>query len=143
MSIANLIRRAGLPGQASSNAPPSERERDLMRQLGEIEAKTAAHLRTIEQLLKFDSGLAIGTTPVTIERRDGSRYDALVDITARGVVRILRKPEAGDMYSSWHRVKGDTVVAEGAPIVWGVRDHELLQRFCNPVKVIVIPKVGA
>lgn len=100
-------------------------------------------MRTIEQLIKFDSGLPIGRTPVTIQRRDGSRYNAMVEITSRGVVRILPKPGPGDMYTSWHRVKGDSVRAEGAPIVWAVRDQELLRQFDNPTTVVVIPPLAA
>lgn len=100
-------------------------------------------MRTIEQTIKFDSGLPIGTTPVTIQRRDGSRYDAVIEISPRGVVRIMPKPGPGDMYTSWHRVRGDRVSPEGAPIVWGARDPELMRRFDNPTTLVVIPRVGA
>lgn len=139
MSIASLIKRTGPINQAPSDAPPSERERSLMDQLAAIERQ---HPVTIEHLLKFGSGLAIGRTPVTIQRRDGSQYSAVVEISIRGVVRLIRKPDQGDMYTSWHRITGDSVKAEGAPIVWGVRDPDLLKMFDNPVKVIIIPGAG-
>lgn len=93
-------------------------------------------MRTLEQMIKFDSGLTLGTHPVTIRRRDGSEYAALVDITVRGTVRILPKPGKGDMYTSWHKLKGDTCTQDGGTIVWGARDPELLRLFDNPVTTI-------
>lgn len=100
-------------------------------------------MRTIEQIIKFHSGLPIGRTPVTIQRRDGSQYDALVDISPRGIVRILPKPGPGDMYTGWHRVKGDTTKPDGGVIVWGARDPELMHRFDNPKTVVVLPPLAA
>lgn len=91
--------------------------------------------RTIEQILKYDNGLTIGQTCVTIERRDGSQYIALVEIGKRGKVSIIKKPDAEDMYSSWYTVKGNETKV-GTVIVWGARDPELMSLFDNPVKTI-------
>lgn len=96
--------------------------------------------RTIEQIIKFDSGLNVGITPVTIQRRDGSRYDALVEITLRGVVRLIPKPEPEDMYTGWYRVKGSTWKPVSGVVVWGARNPEWLRKFDNPVTVVVLPQ---
>lgn len=99
--------------------------------------------RTIEQIIKFDCGPKIGTTPVTIQRRDGSQYSALVQIGPRGSVHVIRKPEPEDMYTGWYRVKGDTITAGGGVVVWGARNPEMLRQFDNPVTLVVIPPLGA
>lgn len=95
--------------------------------------------RTIEEIIKFDSGLSIGVHPVTIARRDGSEYSALVEVKARGAVYLMRKPDEGDMYTSWHRITGNDATPKGGVIVWGARDPELLKRFDNPVATIRFP----
>lgn len=95
--------------------------------------------RTIEQIIKFDSGLSVGMHPVTIVRRDGSEYPALVEIKTRGAVYLIRKPAESDMYTSWHRVTGDAAVPSRGTIVWGARDPALLKRFDNPVATIRFP----
>jgi len=87
--------------------------------------------RTIEQIIKFDSGLPIGLSAVTVVRRDGSEYVACVEISPRGIVHIVAKPTDSDMYTSWHRVKGDAVTA-GKVVVWGARDAGHMSIFENP-----------
>lgn len=91
--------------------------------------------RTIEQTIKFDCGLKVGITPVTVQRRDGSRYDALVEITLRGVVRLIPKPGPEDMYTGWYRVKGNTWKPDS-----GARNPEWLRQFDNPVTLVVMPQ---
>lgn len=95
--------------------------------------------RTIEQIIKFDSGLGVGVHPVTIARRDGSEYPALVEIKARGKIYLIRKPTESDMYTSWYLIRGDLAVPTLSTIVWGARDPALLQRFDNPVATIRFP----
>ncbi len=97
-------------------------------------------MRTWEEVIKFDSGLTIGTHCVTLETNGGHRRNALVEITSRGAVYLLAQPTEGCMYSSWSRVLGDKQTDAGkgrnGVIVWGVRDPALLARFDNPVTVI-------
>ena len=93
---------------------------------------------TLEQQIKFDSGLSIGQHCVTVYRRDGSCYVALVDISSRGVVKLIQKPRDDQMYTSWHRVKGDAVEQTGATIVWGARNPEMLALFDNPTGIVQI-----
>lgn len=95
--------------------------------------------RTLEQIIKFDSGLSVGRSPVTIQRRDGSMYSVIVEISTKGSVYILPKPERSDMYTGWYRVKGDEVKLHGGVIVWGARDPELLKKFNDPVTTISFP----
>lgn len=94
--------------------------------------------RTIEQQIKFDSGLSIGQHCVTVVRRDGSGYTALIDISPRGVVKLIQKPRDDQMYTSWHRIKGDEVTQTGATIVWGARNPEMLAAFDKPTAVVRI-----
>ena len=96
--------------------------------------------RTIEQTIKFDCGLKVGITPVTVQRRDGSRYDALVEITLRGVVRLMPKPGPEDMYTDWYRFKGNTWKLDSSVVVWGARNPEWLRQFDSPVALVVIPQ---
>lgn len=100
-------------------------------------------MRTIEQIIKFDSGLSIGTSPVTIQRRDGSQYGALVQISQRGVVHVIAKPRDDQMYTGWHRVTGDYFQPSGGVVVWGARDPEWIKKFDNPLAVVVIPSLAA
>lgn len=93
--------------------------------------------RTLEQKIKFDSGLMVGKTPVTIERKDGSRYTALVEISSRGTVHLIQKPEEGDMYTSWYRIKGNSAdIKPGGVVVWAARNPEFLKEFDNPETLI-------
>jgi len=85
--------------------------------------------RTLEQRIKFDSGLNIGTHLVRFTLGERSRL-ALARIGARGAVSYLTKPEPGDMYTTWTDVKGDTSQSgKGAVIVWGARNPEYLRAF--------------
>lgn len=92
-------------------------------------------MRTLQEFLKFDCGLKIGRTPVTMERRDGSRYPALIEIGPRGSVHLLPAPTESDMYTSWRKITGDTMKVERT-IVWGARDPTLMREFENPQAVI-------
>jgi hypothetical protein len=90
-------------------------------------------MRTLEEKVKFDSGLTIGTHPVTFVLNGTIERRALVEIGKRGKVSVLIEPDAEDMYTSWWRLKGDTSVSEGGTIVWGARDPKLRELFNNPV----------
>lgn len=92
--------------------------------------------RTVEQLIKFDSGLSIGRTAVQIIRRDGSTYCACVEIGDRGAVYVIPKPAESDMYTSWYRVRGDTLRPHGTPVVWGARTPAVMGMFNNPSATI-------
>lgn len=92
--------------------------------------------RTLEQLIKFDSGLPVGRSAVNVIRKDGSPYPACVEIGSRGAVRLIRRPTSSGMYTSWHSVKGDDCTPTGSPIVWGARNTAILEMFENPVATI-------
>lgn len=96
--------------------------------------------RTLEQRIKFDHGLPIGQSLVTFTLGERSRL-ALVEISPRGLVYYFTKPDEGDMYASWKRVKGDmTRTGEGAVRVWPARDEEFMAKF-NGSPVAVIPVI--
>lgn len=92
-------------------------------------------MRTFEQRLKFDHGLPVGRSLVVLvlanppAGREASPLRALVEVTARGRVYILPKPDDCDMYTSWRRITGDTMKPGGAIIVWGARDPDLMRQF--------------
>ena len=92
-------------------------------------------MRTLEQRLKFDHGLPIGRSLVVLmlanppAGRESTPRRALVEVTARGKVSILPKPDDCDMYTGWNRITGDTMKPEGSIIVWGARDPALMQQF--------------
>ncbi|WP_105821351.1 hypothetical protein [Burkholderia gladioli] len=92
-------------------------------------------MRTWEEAIKFDSGLAIGRHCIELENARGERRTVLVEIKPRGKVLMLAKPREGDMYSSWQRVKGDALehLPKVSVIVWGARDPELMKLFYAPV----------
>lgn len=96
-------------------------------------------MRTWEEIIKFDSGLTIGVHCVTLQLNYTTRV-ALVEITNRGNVYLLAKPNDGDMYSSWSLLEGDKQGPAGKGrngiIVWGARNPECLARFDNPTAVI-------
>lgn len=86
-------------------------------------------MRSLEERLKFDHGLKIGQSLIELTHIGQSRR-ALVDISARGKVRVLLQPRAEDMYSSWRRVyRDDTTKTDGSIIVWGARNPEILEWF--------------
>lgn len=64
--------------------------------------------------------------------------ETIDNIGQRGKVTCLLKPTDGDMYSSWFQVKGNmTNTKQGAVIVWGARNPELMKMFeGNPVATI-------
>ena len=94
-------------------------------------------MRTLEERIKFDHGLVIGDNLVTLTHA-GNEKTAIVNIGQRGKVLCLVKPEAGDMYTSWFQIKGDmTNTKNGAVIVWGARNPELMNMFAGtPVTTI-------
>ena len=93
-------------------------------------------MRTWEQIIKFDSGLSIGVHCVTL-KLSGHERVALVEITNKGKVWLLAKPNEGDMYSSWSLLDGDMQTkGKGAIIVWGVHNPEVMAQFDNPIKTI-------
>lgn len=95
-------------------------------------------MRTLEQKIKFDSGLSIGQHLVRIHHQNKSIL-ALVSIGARGKVELLRCPRDEDMYSIWERVTGDTLVNSGSVIVWAARDPGFMTQFeGDPVASIFI-----
>lgn len=92
--------------------------------------------RTLEERLKFDSGLSVGTHLVLFTH-EGKERKALVEITVRGKVRVLTEPGRGDMYSSWCTVKGDKTVSDGGTIVWAARNPEMMEPFKGEVVATV------
>lgn len=94
--------------------------------------------RTLEQQIKFDSNLSVGVQHVEITRRDGSTYEAVVEISSRGKVMILPKPNDSDMYTSWYQVKGNELKILNT-VVWMSRDLEAMKIFSGIVgKVRII-----
>lgn len=84
--------------------------------------------RTLEQRLKFDSGLTVGRHLVRLTHA-GRAIKVLVEIGKRGAVSLLVEPQPEDMYSCWRRVRGDITTAEGGVIVWGARDPAVRAMF--------------
>lgn len=95
--------------------------------------------RTLEQRIKFDYGLPIGQSLVlfTLENRS---ILALIEIGRRGEVYYFLKPELGDMYASWKRIRGDVSrEGEGAVKVWPAKNAEFMEKFeGNPKAVIPV-----
>ncbi len=92
--------------------------RDLMPELG-----------TLEHRIKSHHGLPVGMSLVRFTLGKLSR-EAIVQIGSRGDVFYLIKPEAGDMYSSWRRIRGNcSRSVRGAVIVWAARDAALMRNF--------------
>jgi hypothetical protein len=87
-----------------------------------------AQPRTLEQRLKFDHGLTIGTSLVEFTHKGRTRR-ALVKIGPRGKVTALASPDYDDMYCSWFRIKGDVTAVIGGVHVWAGRDPEFMAQF--------------
>ena len=85
-------------------------------------------MRTYEEIIKFDSGLKIGTSLVNIECRGHSRK-ALVEISRRGRVALLFEPRLDEMYTSWRVIKENKTAKFLNTIVWGARDPECRKMF--------------
>lgn len=95
-------------------------------------------MRTLEQRLKFDHGLPVGTSLVLFTHGGASRK-ALVRITARGAVYYLPEPRPEDMYTSWNRAIGDDSRMAGGVIVWAARDPEFMIPFAgDPVATVPV-----
>lgn len=101
---------------------------------------------TLEEKIKFRSGLPVGQSLVELTYQGQSRR-ALCDISGRGVVRMLAEPRDSEMYSSWFRINGDNTSTrdKACPvIVWGARDPELRKQFDGtPAAVIPLDKAEA
>lgn len=82
---------------------------------------------TLESRLKRE--LTIGTHVVALSKNGATRR-VIVTIGKRGKVTLLPMPDAGDMYTSGARVKGDALQwGEGPVIVWAARDPSFLAQF--------------
>lgn len=91
--------------------------------------------RTVEEIIKFDSGITVGQHCVTVTNQAVSEFIAIVDISPRGVVNLIKKPNDGDMYTCWYRVKGNDLIA-GKIIVWGEHNAEIKEMFSNPIQTV-------
>jgi hypothetical protein len=98
-----------------------------------VAAKGENAMRTLEQRLKFDSGLTVGIHVVRFTL--GERHvDVAVRISTKGKVSYLKKPDEGGMYVTWRNVQGDKVTADGPVIVWAARTNpELMAIFEQPI----------
>ncbi len=86
-------------------------------------------MRTMEQRLVFDSGLCVNSISLVRFTMNGRARDALVEIKRKRAY-VLMKPEDGDMYSCWYKVKDNGFAGmRGNVIVWGARDPELMHAF--------------
>lgn len=93
--------------------------------------------RTLEQKLKFDSGLPIGQSVVTL-RKGVLERKALVTITKRGLVYVLPIPREEDMYTSAFRVQGDSTSSKGCDIVvWAAKSTEFMEQFSGPSVAVI------
>lgn len=92
-------------------------------------------MATLQQ--RIDSNAALATLGFhLIELRKGSVTRLALVERKRDRVPWLTKPEAGDMYSSWCRLVGDSLLPlpKAAIVVWGARDPEFInQHFNRPV----------
>jgi hypothetical protein len=100
-------------------------------------------MNTLEQQIKFHSGLTIGTHLVDFKLGEHIRR-ALVKITPRGVVSYIAKPRDTDMYASWARIKGDKETSLGGVIVWGARQPGVMAEFEGaPIATVDISQTSA
>jgi hypothetical protein len=81
--------------------------------------------------------LGAGEHCVELASNNG-RFTALVKVTDKGFVHLFKKPEEGDMYTSWLLVRGDRLehLAKIDVIVWANQNAELMARFAEPQRVI-------
>lgn len=94
--------------------------------------------RTLEHRVKFDHGLGIGTHLVRFTLGERSVL-ALVRIGPRGKAEYLKRPDAGDMYSMWQRMRGNQSVADGVVLVWAARSRPDLMAQFEGEPVATIP----
>lgn len=96
-------------------------------------------MKTLEERIKFDHGLTVGQHLVNFTLGEKSRL-ALVEISPRGQVWYFTKPIAGDMYTSWTRVRGNNSLSgSGAVKVWAENDVEFMAKFDGePVATIEV-----
>lgn len=93
--------------------------------------------RTIEQILKFDSGLLIGDNLVEFTKGERTRR-AIIRIGARGAVYGMMAPAEGDMYSAFDRIKADKWVGTpGAIKLWGAKDPEFMKQFAGAPRAVI------
>jgi hypothetical protein len=91
--------------------------------------------RTLEQRLKFDAGLTVGTHLVQFVLGEAT-VNALVYISPRGVVKFLEEKRGEPLYSCWQRVKGDNC-RNDAVHVWAIEGEnvrEIEEMFQGQVK---------
>lgn len=83
---------------------------------------------TLEQRFKDGPGLPRGRSLIEV-KRGHIRRRAVCDISPRGIVHVLVKPEPDAMYSSWYRVRGDDTKADRSVLVWGARNPDVMAMF--------------
>lgn len=106
--------------------------------MARFQSPANAEPRTLEHRIKSDHGLPLGQSLVEFTLGERSVV-ALVEIGDHGRVFYFVKPDDGDMYASWKRVKGDTTrEGSGAVMVWPAKNAEFMRKFDGPV-VAVIP----
>ena len=99
-------------------------------------------IRTFEQKVKFDNALPIGVSCVKLTKA-GRELIALIEISNRGKVAIMMKPDDGDMYTAWRRIDGDAIGdVIGSVIVWAARseafNEKYAEKFATPIANIEI-----
>lgn len=93
--------------------------------------------RTLEQRIKFDSSLSIGTHLLTFTHNGNAKL-ALVEIGPRGRVWAFTEPSEGDMYASWYEIKGDSTFAgKGRLVTWPQKNPELMSAFNGPPRALL------
>lgn len=94
--------------------------------------------RTVEQKIKFDSGLTIGVHLVEFKQRTRTQL-ALIEITSHGSVYGLVKPSEHDMYAAWDRIKGDNWASRpGTVCVWPYKNPEFMARFEGEPRATIV-----
>ena len=96
--------------------------------------------RTLEQRIKFDLGLPVGVSTILVKRGEVERL-CLVDIGPRGAVYVLLKPELGDMYITWERLKADKFDKKKLRMVgvYYVHADKVNTWFTEPVATLELP----
>lgn len=94
--------------------------------------------RTLEQRIKFEHSLPIGQSLVKFTLGERERL-ALVEISPRGYVYYFTRPNEGDMYASWTRVKGDTSHTGGGAVKVRAYDDAAFMAKFDAAPVASIP----
>lgn len=90
----------------------------------------------------FYEQLGNGEHLVTVARRDGSQYLALVNIKSKSNVCLTKKPEQNDMYTATYKVDDDRIERVVSTFVYAFKNNpELMCKFEGvPVKLIAFPQ---